>query len=145
MVIDGLRAHKNMVLAGNAPATLRALEASPAPQIPAAATTTTMYLIKPVRWQDQQHAHFTQHRPAFSQADLPVALAEKAMAVGAAIDITDPRVRTLSRGRSPVHAPLEECICLDDNPVEPAAAPEQQHEEPIKHSAFNKGRDFLGA
>jgi hypothetical protein len=144
LIVSLMRAHSNSVLNGIAPTTLRAPEALAAPPLPAPATTA-VYLIKPVRWQDQQHAHFTQHRPAFSQADLPVALAEKAIAVGAAIDITDPRARTLSRGNAPVHAPLEKCVCLDDNPVDPAAEPEPQHEEPIKHSAFNKGPDFLGA
>jgi hypothetical protein len=143
MVIDGLRAHRNMVLAGNAPATLRAPKAPPAPTLPAPATTK-LFTLKPVRWRDQGNAAFTRRHPAFSQIDLPPALAERAIVLNAAIAVNDPRVRTLSRGRSPVHAPLEECVCLDENP-EPAAEPEQLHEEPIKHSAFNKGRDFLDA
>jgi hypothetical protein len=107
--------------------------------------TVKVFTVKPIRWQDQGNAAFTRRHPAFSQVDLPPPLAERATALNAAIPVNDPRVRTLSRGRSPVHAPLEECICLDDNPAEPAAEPEPQHEEPIKHSAFNKGRDFLDA
>jgi hypothetical protein len=143
MVIDGLRAHKNMVLAGNAPATLRAPEASPAPTLPAP-PTIKVFTIKPIRWQDQGNAAFTRHHPGFSQVDLPPPLAERAIALSAAVPVNDPRVGALSRGRAPVHAPLEDCINLDgDDQIEPAAEPEQHHEEPIKHSAFGKGRDFL--
>jgi hypothetical protein len=119
-----------------------ALAAAPQAASPA---TTKVFTVKPICWQDQGNAAFTRRHPAFSQVDLAPALADRAIVLSAAIAENDPRVRPLSRGRSPVHAALEECVRLDGNPLEPAAEPDPQHDEPIKHSAFNKGRDFLGA
>jgi hypothetical protein len=144
LVANLLRSHASQILSGAAPAALPQPAAAPVPMA-AAPETVKVFTVKPIRWQDQGNAAFTRRHPAFSQIDLVPALAGRAIALDAAIAVDDPRVRTLSRSRSPAHAPLEECVCLDDNPVEPTAEPEQQHEEPIKHSAFSKGHDFLGA
>jgi hypothetical protein len=127
-IADQLRNHITQVRNKTAPATLRQPEPT-ASKLVVPAPTKRVYLIKGVYWRDQENAAFTQTRPRFSQVDLPVELAERAHARHAAIEIDDPRVVELSRGNSPKHVPKEESICLDDNPVEPAAAPEQQHED----------------
>jgi hypothetical protein len=141
-VANLLRSHASQILSGAAPAGLPKPAAPPAPMA-AAPETVKVFTVKPIRWQDQGNAAFIRRHPAFSQVDLAPPLAERAIALNAAIPVNDPRVGALSRSHAPVHAPLEECVCLDDNAVEPAAEPEQHHEEPIKHSAFGKCRDFL--
>jgi hypothetical protein len=143
-IASHLRNHIKQVRNKAAPAILRQPEPTASKQV-VPAPTKRVYLIRGVYWRDQENPAFTQTRPRFSQVDLPVELAERAQARHAAIEIDDPRVAELSRGNSPKHAPKEESISLDDNPVEPAAEPEQRREELIKHSALNTGRGFLGA
>jgi hypothetical protein len=140
-VANLLRSHASQILSGAAPAGLPKPEAAPAPMA-AAPETVKVFTVKPIRWQDQGNAAFTRRHPAFSQIDLAPPLAERAIVLNAAIAVNDPRVRTLSRGHAPVHAPLEDCINLDgDDQIETAAKPEKFDEERVLHSAFVERRE----
>jgi hypothetical protein len=135
-----LRSRASQILSGAAPAGLPKPAAPPAPKA-AAPEMVTVFTIKPIRWQDQGNAAFTRRHPAFSQINLAPALAERAVVLNAAIAVNDPRVRTLSRGHAPVHAPLEHCINLDgDDQIETVATPQKFDDERVLHSAFVERR-----
>jgi hypothetical protein len=103
-VANLLRSHASQILSGAVPAGLPKPAAPPAPTVTPPATTK-IFSTKPLCWRDKENPAFTRRHPAFAQADLLPELADRAVALGAALPIDHPQVRVLSRGNPPKHSP----------------------------------------
>ncbi len=126
MITGILKDRARATLDGSAPATLP----KPAPdvataQLPLPPKTETVFFLRAAKWKDADgKAHLI---PKFSDAELPPAIAARALKLGAAVPVTDERRKKY--GSQSLPPPNEEwCLNLDD-------ATDPPH-EPVKHSAF---------
>jgi hypothetical protein len=132
LVAAVMRNHAAAVLSGSAAATLRKAEpvTAPPPKIP----LTRVFLLRHVAWTDVDGN--LQNSPAFFDRDLPPELAERAINMGAATILSDPRRRELNGTRPLREPPLASCVRLD---ADASAANEQtsQPEARIMHSVVD--------
>jgi hypothetical protein len=72
-----------------------------------------VFVTQPIAWLNSDGSVHTRGR--YHDLDLPPALAQKAIALKAAIPIADPQVRELSKNPlGPLKPDLDRCIPLDD-------------------------------
>jgi hypothetical protein len=124
MIAAGLRAHGAAVLAGDAPATLRApevlvpvVEAVPAP-------TVQLFALRAVKWRDTEGQQ--QIGGKFSDVFLTKSAAARALATGACVEMSNP-LRRKHHGWSTERPQLDHATDLDD------ADPAMQAPTPIEH------------
>lgn len=108
MIAGVLRARARATIAGTAPANLP--QAAPAPiPTPPPPPTERLFMLRHAKYRDDVGLHLI---PRFSDADLPLVVAARALAVGAAVPLNDPRRKRLgSQGRP--RPLLEWCEDLD--------------------------------
>jgi hypothetical protein len=122
-------------------------DAAPAPVIKAVAKavpvakepTVRVFAVKPLRWKDESGSERACGK--FVDCDLPAATAKRALACGAALELTNP-ARKANLGTWPGNYSLAACFDLDAGSPSANAAP--QH-DPIVHSAFqpiDRGKPF---
>jgi hypothetical protein len=133
-----LREHGRAVLNGLAPAEMPKPGPEPGKLVaaPPKAPTVRVFSTKPIKWLDQDGKQVSGGKCC--DIDLPVAVAERALACGAVVRLDHPS-RVGNLGRWPGNYSLNVC---DDLDATDAAAP--QH-DPIKHSAFepiDRGKPF---
>ncbi len=126
MITGILKDRARATLDGNAPATLPkpAPDVAPEQMVPPPKIVTVFFL-RATKWKDSEGK--TRLIPKFSDGELPPAVAARALAVGAAVAVTDERRKKY--GSQSLPPPNEEwCFNLDD-----ATEPSR---EPVQHSAF---------
>jgi hypothetical protein len=128
MIAGILRDRARATLAGTAPAALpKAEQAAPAVSVPPPPTTQRVFLVRHVKWTDQ--AGQLRLAPAMHDADLPPAVATRALKSGAALALSDTRRKQLGGSKPPRRPNPDHCESLDADTTSSAAAP-------VKHSAF---------
>jgi hypothetical protein len=128
-----LRGYIAAVRAGGTPAILpRPVPPQPLPQ---PAPTTSVLSAKPIRWHDA--AGDLHIEPKWKEVSLPVAVADRAVKIGAAV--RPGHELWAQRGWQMNRPKLSDCIDNDDPdaPVKPSVVP-LQTSEPDVHSAFEK-------
>jgi hypothetical protein len=136
LLVAGLKAYRDSVIAGSAPAHARE-PAAPAPKPAAPALTTRVFSVKPLKWKDPGSPAFTLTRPAYAQVDLPPELAKSAIALHAAIAIDDPQVPNLRRHHPMKFAALPDCVAIDGHVDDEPDPTPVYRDEIARHSAFS--------
>jgi hypothetical protein len=137
VVAEELRQHGRAVLNRLAPAALPKVPEPPAkvaPKVPE--PLTRVFTTKPIKWLDADGKQRACGK--FVDADLPAATAKRALASGAALELSNP-ARKANLGTWPGNFSLGACYDLDG-----AGGAVAQH-DPIVHSAFqpiDRGKPF---
>jgi hypothetical protein len=129
VVAEVLRQHARAVTNNLAPAAMPKVPETPATPVAAQpkALTVRVFSTKPIKWLDQDGKQVSGGKCV--DLDLPVAVAERALACGACVKLDHP-TRAGNLGRWPGNYSLAVCFDLDSE----AAVPGPQ--ETIVHSAF---------
>jgi hypothetical protein len=136
VVAEELRQHGRAVLNRLAPAAMPKVPEPPAKVTPAAEEALTrVFATRAVRWRDATGSERCSGK--FLDIDISAAQAQRALASGAALPISDP-ARKANLGSWPGHVSINNCYDLDKDQAGP------QH-DPIVHSAFqpiDRGKPF---
>jgi hypothetical protein len=129
VVTEVLRQHARAVTNNQAPAAMPLVPEPPAKPVPAQAKAPTVrvFSTKPVKWLDEDGKQVSGGKCV--DLDLPVAVAERALASGACVKLDNP-LRAGNLGRWPGNYSLGACYDLD---AADASAPQL---DPVVHSAF---------
>jgi hypothetical protein len=129
MIASILRDRAHATISGTAPASLPKVALAPKPvQLPPPAIETVFFL-RAAKWTDVEgKLHLI---PKFGDGELPPEIAARALALGAAVPIDDPRRRQFGCQSLPLPN-VEWCTNLDNSDAAPNTA------EPVIHSAFEK-------
>jgi hypothetical protein len=139
VVTEVLRQHSRAVLNNLAPAAMPLVPEPPAkPPLPAPAKAPTVrvFSTRPVKWLDEDGKQVSGGKCV--DLDLPVAVAERALASGACVKL-DNLLRAGNLGRWPGNYSLNVCVDLD---AADASAPQL---DPVLHTAFtpiDRGKPF---
>jgi hypothetical protein len=134
VVAEELRQHGRAVLNKLAPAAMPKVPEPPAKVVPKVPEPLTrVFATKPLKWLD----HDGKQRACgkFVDCDLPAATAKRALASGAALELSNPE-RKKCLGTWPGNYSLSACFDLDAAAPSTDAAPLQH--DPIKHGAFEE-------
>jgi hypothetical protein len=139
VIAEALRQHARAVTNNLAPAAMPKVPEPPAKPVAAApkAPTVRVFSTRPIKWLDQDGKQVSGGKCV--DIDLPVAVAERALASGACVKLDHP-TRAGNLGRWPGNYSLAVCFDLDSSE---AAVPGPQ--ETIVHSAFtpiDRGKPF---
>jgi hypothetical protein len=135
VILRELRSHSKGVLAGYHRASLPRPEPEPKKTAPEPPNTKGVFLLKHVVYTD---ADGRQHLlPKMNQADLPLALAAKALRSGAACEFSDPRFKQLSGTFGGMTPLLAHCESLDGTPTTEAPPSAVSVVVPIRHQTFD--------
>ena len=109
MVAGMLRDRARATIAGSAPATLpgAVVESKPLPP----PTTERIFVIRHVKWTDDSGQLCL--APAMTDAELPIAVAARALKSGVGVQMTDPRRRKLGGNRASRMPDATFCESLD--------------------------------
>jgi hypothetical protein len=108
-----IRQHAKAIAEGVAPPRLTVAEAPPSPA-PAPVPTKRVLSLSALRWGDLE----TERCAKNQQVALPVELADRALTLGYAIPVTDPRVKSLYAGYGAPPSPAQ-CVNLADPDLAP--------------------------
>jgi hypothetical protein len=127
-----VRAHAEMVLSGLAPATLPAKEAPFVPNIAVKPETRHLFTLRGISWREGDQLRVAQK---FTDVDLPLAAAKRALKARACCEISDPMRNPQTVNQWGGHPNPESCFSLEDDvPVTDATEPR----EVVQHSAFTR-------
>jgi hypothetical protein len=115
VLVVGLKAHAAAVIAGSARASLPAPDVAPPKLKIVAPSTRVVFALKHVAFVDRDGV--LQRRPRCHDVELPIPLADEAIRVKAACEMTDPRRKQLYGTFGAVTPDLANCVKLGDVPV----------------------------
>lgn len=118
-----LREHARSVLAGAAPATLPTPTAPFAPTIAPKPATRSLFTLRAVSWTNGDGA--LRVAPKFSDAELPLDAADRAIAANVAVEMDSPLRNSSTRGQWPGRPDPANCFNLDATTEVDAGSPSQ--------------------
>jgi hypothetical protein len=141
LAVAELRSKATSVRSGQSQIPRRAPPPAPLPPPP---EVQKIWTIQPIAWTQGGR---TEIRDLNEQVDLSPALAKKAIAIGAAVSLDDPRFNKQVASWRRYHgygAPdLEQCVRLDDATESAASREQPRPEVPIVHSALDPNFEIL--
>ncbi|MGD0332450.1 MAG: hypothetical protein ABSA90_04245 [Xanthobacteraceae bacterium] len=130
------------IASGNRPIPQRQTEQQAPRKVAPAPVKERVFAMRPIAW---KNGDGSLHKQApYFDVDLPPALARRALDLGAAIPLADPRRKKLHGTRSKYEPDLVNCVRLDGD-VEAASSEEAPPAAPL-HSAFeplDRGKPYL--
>jgi hypothetical protein len=126
-----------MVLSGLAPATLPPPDAIVVPERGMAPITKRLFSMKAVKWTVDGNLRYA---PKYAQVDLPPAVADRALAIHACVEMTSEACRKFHGTHVAGSGNPEDNVSLDEGD-ETAAAAASSH-EPIQFERVNRGPPY---